>query len=522
MAPGERGAPSLRAPLRQPRARFSMVVLIGAVLAPAFVAWMSWTCFIGAHRSWQQSPSPDSSVTRHFMSMQDPTGRDKKSRRADVAIAIGKDAAKRRGRLTKKADIEKARQTEIRYKIAVLKGRKRLYSRKSDRNETAVAEKEDDKAELYEEDDEDTLLAAVSDAAEFITENEGPEDFSKAAREAAATASKEALWPVPLEDKESSPAPSPDKPKERTVSDVVRALVNTELEGRGSNAPSRMLIDASDDLCYARQYDQAAAILEIARKRIDMEQIRRDITLQQSQELSETAMWKLADAYYQEGILTKSFKTYTELKEVLPSDTDGRREAEKRWAEVGREITDRLFLLERFDECIDLINKIREGTSWAIMGTKFMEELELHAAMTMQKTGQIEDAINLLTLFMKASKSGKRKMQAQFIMDVIRSPSNFRNDELHEIFEQTWRVTEDMRTFEGGSYVGAGRSPVMFLSERERSQRAWISEYWEERLKSPLYYAFLVLWVCWPFAIPVIAIWKRSGATLPTFTMPLL
>merc|ERR1712107_263221 len=71
MAPGERGAPSLRAPLRQPRARFSMVVLIGAVLAPAFVVWMSWTCFIGAHRSWQQSPSPDSSVTRHFMNMQD-------------------------------------------------------------------------------------------------------------------------------------------------------------------------------------------------------------------------------------------------------------------------------------------------------------------------------------------------------------------------------------------------------------------------------------------------------------------
>merc|ERR1719484_291410 len=111
------------------------------------------------------------------------------------------------------------------------------------------------------------------------------------------------------------------------------------------------------------------------------------------------------------------------------------------------------------------------------MGSAFMEELDLHIAMTLQQLGRTEEATELMMAFVKMSRSQRRKVQAQFIMDVINSPSDFRNEEGHKIFEQTWRVTEDLAAAGSGSFsLGTGRAPTVFLSPRERAQRAWISE----------------------------------------------
>eukprot|EP00929_Paragymnodinium_shiwhaense_P103208 TRINITY_DN6653_c0_g1_i1.p1 TRINITY_DN6653_c0_g1~~TRINITY_DN6653_c0_g1_i1.p1 ORF type:complete len:181 (+),score=42.40 TRINITY_DN6653_c0_g1_i1:230-772(+) len=154
---------------RQPRARSSVTVCSGVVLVCACMAWMSWICFTGLStcRQGSFSTSSDSRVTRQFMSMPDPAGRDRKSRLADVAAAIGKDAAKRRSKMTSKADIEKARQLELKRKIAILRGKKGAKSIRLEddqKNETTGVAGGDqmEVTAKAEDEDEDTQKTTAS------------------------------------------------------------------------------------------------------------------------------------------------------------------------------------------------------------------------------------------------------------------------------------------------------------------------------------------------------------------------
>jgi len=100
--------------------------------------------------------------------------------------------------------------------------------------------------------------------------------------------------------------------------------------------------------------------------------------------------------------------------------------------------------------------------------------------------------------------------QAAFTLDVVtvqKTMPDERNEVMHDIWDQNFSLPADSVGQVG--IRGGGRAPV--LSPREQKWKNWTTQYWEERLKSPLYYTFLVLFVTWPFAIPVVSIAKKTG-----------
>merc|ERR1719217_2009084 len=101
--------------------------------------------------------------------------------------------------------------------------------------------------------------------------------------------------------------------------------------------------------------------------------------------------------------------------------TTAREEAERKWAAAARKLSDRLFELDEFIESFEIAEEIRVGASAETVGQDFMEELQLHRAMIMQKLGRIREANDVLADLMERTTSQKHRLQAEYIKDVINS-----------------------------------------------------------------------------------------------------
>jgi tetratricopeptide (TPR) repeat protein len=298
------------------------------------------------------------------------------------------------------------------------------------------------------------------------------------------------------------------------VSDDARAVASAELAGEGSST-ARSIIDAAREYSI-RELDhlKAAELLEIARKRIDRDQIQRKIDLEQSQKLDEECMFLLAESYEKGNRLTLSFNIYSILKERL-RNTSKAKMVQFAWAGVAYKLGEALYGVRRFQEAFDIFEMIHGGCDKNIrlvIGNDLFEEAMLQSGLTLQQLKRLEEAEFYFKEIKRSTQSATRKAQAQFCADVMEAQQVFpdqRLDAAHEIWEQNFVLPRD--SYSGRQTGGGGRRASINLSPSERAWKEWSTQYWEERLKSPLYYAFLVLFVTWPFAIPVVSIAKRSG-----------
>jgi len=257
----------------------------------------------------------------------------------------------------------------------------------------------------------------------------------------------------------------------------------------------------------ASEHAQAADLLEIARTRIDKEQLERKIDARTAQSLDDECLWQMAAAYRDCKRLTLSMDVYGRLKD-RSFDLRTRRKALREWAQVASQLGKELFKVRRFNDALEVLTLVQGETTQAKIGENLYEEVELDIAFTLQSLERIPDALEVLANVLTNTSSKRRRAQASFVMDVMKvDTSGERNEEFHKIWEQNFTLPSDSSA---QVRVNASRSVGLNLSESERKWRTWTSEYWEGRLQSPLYYAFLTLWVTWPFAIPVIAILQKA------------
>jgi len=284
-------------------------------------------------------------------------------------------------------------------------------------------------------------------------------------------------------------------------------VANTELNGAGK-ATSRQLVACATEFADAGETEDAGELLELARKRIDAEQIQGKMDYKEAKTLDDDTVWQLAEIYERQGKLTLAVDRYGELKSKLVDRSD-RREAERRWGEVSFKLGSKLYDVRRFDEALQVFKSVQlQGKAMAV-GQNLWEEIDLYSAMTLQKLGRVEEAKDLVRYVKRTTGSTSRKAQASFILDVMSVETDGqRNEEFHKMWDENFKLPKDSFSTGGQTRIGAGGANLN-LTPSERKWRDWASDYWEERLKSPLYYAFLTLWVTWPFAIPVVAIWGK-------------
>lgn len=408
------------------------------------------------------------------------------------AITIAAER-QRMGMKTKQQKMD-SRKLEIQRKIALLKGGGRVARYRKERDEERRSKSGGD------EEEEDAGAASETSAESGATGN------------APTSAGMEAYWAY----KRNEPlagAKKKVKVKNFEMSDDARAIVSTELSGAGGKASARSVLDAAMELVYAKQLSDAAELFEICRKRIDSDQLNRKIDTKEATAMDQECMWELCQVYETTGKLTLACARYWELRDMLP-DSRSKNEAEKRWAQASFKLSENLYKANRFQDSLDMCENIRDSTSKRVNGDSFMEKVELYAAMALQKLDRLQEAAELLQKVSKTSNSRKRRKQADFILDVQRVGEQVsRNDEMHELWDKNWKPTSGQG--QGQIRMGGGAT-MAYLSPRERAFKEWAAEYWETRLKSPFYYAFLVLWVCWPFAIPVVSIMKKSQLLPPS------
>jgi len=280
---------------------------------------------------------------------------------------------------------------------------------------------------------------------------------------------------------------------------------------QGSEPVARALIDAAWEYDNKeRDHDKAAELYEIARTRVDQEQIERKIDLTTSQQLDDEAMWGLGDAYANAGKLTLAFNTFSILKERFAGLQ--KKKVQQRWADVAFELGSKLYKVRRYEEALGVFVEMHgnsDQTRKQFMSESTYEEAQLWTGMTLQQLKRLEDAKDILAEVQRNSSNRQRKAQAAFILDVVtvqKTMPDQRNEVMHEIWDQNFSLGKDSVSQVG--FRGAGRAPV--LSPREQEWKNWTTEYWEDRMKSPLYYLFLVLFVTWPLAIPVISIARKT------------
>jgi len=399
----------------------------------------------------------------------------------NIAVAIGKDADKSRRRKMTDQERRKSRVQEIKKKVDVLKGRAGVrYLRKRDQAEAgAGAAGEEDAAEAEP-------AAGSRQPPQREDENERGE--------------AQAGWAFKRD------APSRSSGPRGSVSDDARAVATAELSGTSALATSQQLLDAAQEFSWARENSQAVELLQLARRRIDREQLERKLDAVTAQRLDDQCLWQLAAAYEELGRLTLAFNTYDTLKDRLLEKSEQLR-AERSWASVAYKLAEGLYMARRFEECLEVLELVLATTTKTVTGDRLLEEFELYQAMTLQSLGRTEEAKQILLDVRRNTCSKKRKAQASFVLDVYSvEESGERNEEFHKVWDQSFRLPRESARAQVRMGSGAGG---LNLSDREREWRSWASKYWEERLKSPLYYAFLTLWVTWPFAIPVVSILKK-------------
>jgi len=289
------------------------------------------------------------------------------------------------------------------------------------------------------------------------------------------------------------------------VSEEARAVMETELNGEGGIASSRQLADAADAYRCRAEWSIAAELYELCLDRINKEQLSRKIDLAESIQRDEEVQIKLGVCFESGGRLTVAFNHYDRLRMKLQQSGD-QTKCEAAWAMVGFKLAKKLQEDRRWRQSLDVLKMVREayqahcGYNW--------EELEIYIAMGLQGLNRTAEATNILLDVRSRTGNSERKAQADFIMDVMNvDTTGQRNEEFHKVWEQNFVLPKD-----GISQVRVRKvTAFQNMSPAEREFKEWASSYWEERLKSPLYYAFLTLWVTWPFAIPALAIMRRSG-----------
>lgn len=397
-------------------------------------------------------------------------------------------------------DKQISRQLEIKQKITLLKGgRAARYKKERDEAEGKKGGREEE--EEGEEGEEGSEASPAQQSGEPRSRDRDYEGGGT-----------ESYWGW---DREEQTGPKEKKASysgSYEVSEEARAIANTELNGRGGKASARSVLDAAMELVSAREKSDAAQLLEIARTRIDSDQINRIIDNSEAQAMDRECMWELSDLYEQQGLLTLACARFWELRNLLPEGR-GRRSAEQRWAKANFVLAENLYKANRFEDSLQVLVNIKETTTKQVNGDMFMEKAELYEAMALQKLKRMPEAEEILMRVKKTSGSRKRRKQAEFILDVqLVGEQVTRNDEMHEIWDNNWKQTMGAQT---QVRIGGGVRAMTWLSPRERAFKEWAADYWESRLKSPAYYAFLTLWVTWPFAIPVVSILKKGGTILP-------
>jgi len=415
-----------------------------------------------------------------------------------VVVNIGREYEKKGRRKLSAQDRKKLRETEIKRKINALKGDKaKRYLRQRDEERKRAAGAADEETD-EEEEEEQEEGAAPSEGGRREGDGEA-----------------QAEWAFDRGDPDDYPeyraatGPGP-------ISDDSRALAVAELKGNGI-ASARAILDAAKEFKDAEEYEEAAELLEIARTRIDREMLERKLKALEAQSLDEEVLWLMALCYEEDGRLTIACDRYSKLMSVVTAPKDKAR-AQRAWSSVAFKLADKLMSARRFQEAYDIMVAVQEGVTRDVVGDDFVWEVLLYQAMVLKDLNRTEEAKEIL-IEVKRGSGRQRRAQATFILDVINvGPQMERNEEFHKVWEENFRLPDvdgySQAPMAGGSY----RGPVLQLTPRERAFREWTSKYWEERLKSPLYYSFLVLWVTWPFAIPVVSIANKGGIVIPGFS----
>lgn len=448
----------------------------------------------------------------------------------DAAIALGRQADRLRYKKLSKKDQLKVRQDEVYKKMQVLKGgkmdRASRYIRQRD------AEREDGKASQDDQeprgeadgDYDDNDLEGVDDDDDgdgdvFGSDSgQGSQNNWQVYGEKASLGSKSAEqgagpaeWAFESDDRSKR-----IEEKRARVSEASRAVLATELAGK-SVSSAKQLVAAAKEFMVALEFAEAAELYEIARTRIDKEQIDRTLNLYEAQALDDECTWELALAYRKSGRLTLAFDRYGQLKARLPPGTE-LSTAIVYWAQVAAELAERLYTERRFEDALAVLEAAREATLTGKTSFTLRDEVELSIAMTLQELKRTGEAQDVLLNIRALSSSQRTKQQATFVLDVITAPvTEERNEEFHKMWEKNFKIGQAEWSEARAVRAGTGsRATAMIsrLSRGEREFRTWATQYWEERLKSPIYYACLTLWVTWPFAIPVVSIMRKSGMML--------
>lgn len=432
------------------------------------------------------------------------------SRAVQVAINIGKKAETKRRGMKSQRDKIYNRTQEIKTKIDVLKGTKaKRYKKERDRKKGNEEGKQKEAGGEVGAKDDKTQKISMSGGEDRDDDYEsGGEEAIWAGADMDGSGDKERKYGRGNKDVQ-------------LVSDEARAVANVELEqeGKGGAATADILMRAAEEFTEAEDLSTAAQLLEVARTRVDMDQINRRIDLKEAQEQDEESLWMLADTYATMQRLTLAAECFRELKERKREGAQGNQStfiAKKMWGKMSFAIGSELQNQRRFTEALEVFDELREECDNLTYGTQFLEELEMYRAMTLKSLNKYEEAKEGLNTVINMTRNKKRRMQAQFILDVISvDTKGWRNEELHEIFEENFNLPR-------GGYSGGGSASFqptrsVNMTPREREARTWQSQYWEDRIKSPLYYAFLVLFVTWPMAIPVVSLYNRGQLVLPSF-----
>jgi len=417
----------------------------------------------------------------------------------EAAVAVGKEIDKQKRRVGQK-DQKQLRLQELRWKVDLLKGKRiERYKQQRDKERGEAGDDGDGAAEEDEDDEDDE---------NEMTEAEAEAEAALAAAAAAISEVSEAQssWSFERDGPKLTPL---KKMTAEGVSDDARAIASTELAGNGK-ARAASIIEAATEYKQVRKLDKATKLLEIARIRIDREQIERKIDLATSQVLDNQVMWLLAETYEEDGRLTMACNCFHELMQ-RPRSADQERAA-KEWGRASFKVSEKLYDIQRFEEAYEVVELLRAQTTMRVHGSAFLEDVELQAAMTLQKMGKVIEARQVLVELVRTSKSRKRKGQAQFILDVfsVEPDEEYRNEEFHKVWDAHFVLPSESRA--GQVRVGGSSNFGTWMTPNEREFRKWATDYWQDRLSSPLYYAFLTLFVTWPFAIPVVSIMKRMNA----------
>lgn len=417
----------------------------------------------------------------------------------NVAIAIGQNADRLRRKRMSEKDKRKIRTQEVCNKIEVLRGgagTRYMRHRDEDLKVGDTSKNDSDSTDDGADADAEVEEEQVARPQTLIDWEEEAEDGEAGEGQAG--------WSFQRADPIGGRTAKPTG----TVSDTARAVAATELVPGGGKASSQTIIDAAMEFDRAHEFEQASELLEVARTRIDRDQLERKIANTLAQELDDMVVWHLAECYVSQKRLTLAFDRYSILKGRL-LETRQQMKALRSWAEVAFMLGEELYNVRRYVEALQVFETVRDTTLRNQAGEQLRDDVELFVAMSLQGIGKTREAQDVLVNIRTLTYSKNTKARASFILDVISvDTSGERNEEFHKMWDEHFKLPSD--SVRAGTYR-VGSSGNLHLTETERKLRTWASQYWEERLKSPLYYAFLTLWVTWPFAIPVVSIMNKMN-----------